>query len=124
MSLHGADVASYQATLNIGDVKSQIKFVIIKATEGLSYVNPYCDMHYQQAKAANVMRGFYHFARNEQGHTAEQEAEYFYNNTKGYIHDGIAVLDWETNTADVAWAKRFLDRFYEQSKLRPAQGQR
>lgn len=58
--LNFIDISSHQADLNLVAVSNSIQGVIVKATEGTSYVNPYCDRHYQQAKNANIMRGFYH----------------------------------------------------------------
>ena len=115
MSLKGIDIASYQASLNLANVKGD--FVIIKATEGTGYVNPYCDTHYQQAKQAGKLRGVYHFASHGD---VNAEAQYFVDNIKGYIKDAILVLDWEgTFTGDVAWAKAWLDKVYALTGVKP-----
>lgn len=99
------DISSYQNTLNLVAAKSTpIQGVIIKATQGTNYVNPYCDMHYEQAKSAGLLRGFYHFAGSG---SPEMEAEYFWNNCRNYFRDGIPVLDWEGNQ-DVDWVNRFV----------------
>ena len=39
MSMTGIDIASHQASLDVTTVPCD--FVIIKATEGVNYVNPY-----------------------------------------------------------------------------------
>ena len=117
MSLHGIDIASYQAGLNAGAIAGD--FVIVKATEGVGYVNPYCDGHYQQAKNAGKKVGVYHFARNT-ANSAEAEASFFLKNIQGYIKNAILVLDWEdSNTSDVAWAKRWLDYVQRETGVRP-----
>ena len=85
------DISIYQATLNLVAVSSSIQGVVIKATQGTTYVNPYCDIHYQQANKCNLLRGFYHFAGNDK---PEAEAEYFWNNCRNYFRDGIPILDW------------------------------
>lgn len=88
-------------------------FVIVKATQGTGYVNPHCDWAYQRAKADGKLRGFYHYAA---GGNPEAEAEYFYNNTKGYTKDGIPVLDWESyqnaSWGNTSWCKRFADKYH------------
>lgn len=89
-------------------VSDSIQGVIVKATEGTSYVNPYCDRHYQQAKSANLLRSFYHFAGNSDPLT---EAAFFYRNVLGYLHDGIPVLDWEGNQT-VDWVNKFVRQFH------------
>lgn len=105
--LNFIDISSYQGILNLVAVSSSIQGVIVKATEGTSYVNPYCDRHYQQAKSANLLRGFYHFASSGD---PLAEAAFFYRNVMGYLHDGIPVLDWEGNQT-VDWVNRFVRQF-------------
>ena len=102
--LNFIDISSYQATLNLVAVSSSIQGVIVKATEGTNYVNPYCDKHYQQAKKCNLLRGFYHFAGTDK---PEAESEYFWNNCRNYFRDGIPILDWEGNQS-VDWVNRFV----------------
>jgi hypothetical protein len=46
-ALNDVDISSYQADLDVRSIAAD--FVIIKATEGTSDVNPDCDKHYQQA---------------------------------------------------------------------------
>jgi GH25 family lysozyme M1 (1,4-beta-N-acetylmuramidase) len=104
MMLNFIDISSYQATLNLVAVSKSIQGVIIKATEGTNYVNPYCDRHYQQAKKCNLLRGFYHFAGTDK---PEAEAEYFWNNCRNYFRDGIPILDWEGDQS-VDWVNRFV----------------
>lgn len=102
--LNFIDISSYQASLSLVAVSNSIQGVIIKATEGTDYVNPYCDKHYQQADKCGLLRGFYHFARTNK---PEAEAEYFWNNCRNYFRDGIPVLDWEGNQS-VDWVNRFV----------------
>ena len=121
------DVASHQHDANTGawtapmrEFWSQAEAVIIKATEGTGYVNPFCDTDYQQAKKDGKPRGFYHYAK---GGDPRAEAEYFYNHTKGYTRDGIPALDWESggNAAwgDTSWCRHFVDRYHELSGIWP-----
>lgn len=106
--LNFIDISSYQDSLNLVAVSSSIQGVVVKATEGTGYVNPYCDRHYQQAKSANLLRGFYHFAGTSD---PLAEAAFFYRNVVGYLHDGIPVLDWEGNQT-VDWVNRFVRQFH------------
>lgn len=111
--LNFIDISSYQADLNLVAVSSSIQGVIVKATEGTSYVNPHCDRHYQQAKSANLLRGFYHFAGSSD---PLAEAAFFYRNVLGYLHDGIPVLDWEGNQT-VDWVNRFVRQFHNLTNI-------
>ena len=108
MSLKGIDISKWQSSLDLS--KIDFDFAIIKATEGKSYVDPYCDKFFQKALKLGKKLGVYHFANNP-SNTAEQEANWFINNTKGYIGKAIPVLDWESkDTSNVAWALEWLER--------------
>lgn len=117
--LKGIDISSYQA--GIEKFGNDIDFVICKATEGIGYVDKYCDTLYQMAKRDGKMLGVYHFARPYlSGNTAEGEAEWFVKNIKGYLNEAILVLDWEAESkSDTAYAKRFLDKVYELTGIKP-----
>ena len=115
MSLFGTDQSTWQPNqVTEGD------FIIVKATEGTGYVDPTCDAKYQMNKAAGKLLGVYHYARPDLGTTAEDEAQYFVDNVKGYIKEAILVLDWESaNKWDVNWAKRWLDKVYQLTGVKP-----
>lgn len=113
--LNFIDISSYQGDLNLVAVSSSIQGVIVKATQGTSYVNPYCDRHYQQAKSADLLRGFYHFAGSSD---PLAEAAFFYRNVIGYLHDGIPVLDWE-GKQPVEWVNKFVHQFHNLTGIWP-----
>lgn len=114
--MNGIDIASYQASLDLSKIKTD--FVIVKATEGIGYVNPYCDSFMQKAMSMGKPVGFYHFARPI--NDAIAEADFFVQNTEGYFGKGIPMLDWEAeNKWDVQWALRWLNRVYEKTGVKP-----
>lgn len=118
MSMNGIDVSNHQNGINLSVVPCD--FVITKATQGTSYINPDCDRAYQQAKATGKCLGVYHYAG---GGGAVAEADFFLKNIQGYIGEAIIVLDWEgyQNSAydqGPAYAKQFLDRIYEKTGVR------
>lgn len=118
MSMNGIDISSHQNGINLSAVPCD--FVITKATQGTSYINPDCDRAYQQAKAAGKCLGVYHYAS---GGGAIAEADFFLKNVQGYIGEAILVLDWEEyqNSAygqGPAYVKQFLDRVYEKTGVR------
>lgn len=100
------DVSSWQTGINVTTTGAEI--VVAKATEGVGYVNPDCDRVVQDALAAGQGVGVYHFAHTE--NDAVSEAQFFIDNTRGYIGKGInPILDWEPNNpGDVAWALTWL----------------
>lgn len=116
MTLNGIDISKWQKGLDLSKIKCD--FVIVKATEGIGYVDPECDRFYQKAKSLGKKLGFYHFARPS--NNAVKEAQYFYQQTKNYFHEAIPVLDWEYKpTSNVAWANAWLDEVYRLSGVRP-----
>lgn len=115
MSLKGIDISNWQKGLDLGAVAGNIDFVIVKATEGLSYVDKSCDRFFQEAKRLGKKVGFYHFARQND---PIAEADFFYKNTKNYFGQAIPVLDWEVDDS-VDWVNRFVNRIHELSGVWP-----
>lgn len=89
--------------------------VIVKATEGSGFVDPYCDSIIQQAIAAGIPWGFYHFAGDRD---AVAEAVHFINNCSNYFGQGIPVLDWEVDQG-IDWVNRFVETVHEQTGVWP-----
>lgn len=117
MSLKGIDISNHQRGLDLS--KIDCDFVIIKATEGKSHVDQYCDGFFQQALSLGKKLGVYHFANNSDN-TAKQEADWFINNTRGYIGKAIPVLDWEDDITDnVPWALEWLQRVEQAYGCKP-----
>lgn len=116
--MYGIDISNWQSDLKIKDIAAQIEFAIVKATEGIGYVDPTCNDFIEQLKASNKLWGFYHFAR---GNDAKQEARYFYENTRNYFTHGIPVLDYETseNISPSAWVESFCKELYKLSGVKP-----
>lgn len=116
MGLNCCDVSNWQAV----GAADGFDGVIIKATEGTGYVDPKCDAHYQRAKEQGKLLGVYHYARNDLGTTPEDEAQFFVDNVRGYIKEAILALDWESVAKwDVNWAKRWLDKVYQLTGVKP-----
>lgn len=107
--LFGIDVSSHQGNINTGGMfdNGKIDFVIAKATEGCTHINPYCDAVMQSAISRNKPCGVYHFARRND---AKGEAQHFVNNCKGYIGKAIPILDYEADALNngVSWALTWL----------------
>ena len=115
--LKGIDISHHQRGIN--NYGSDVDFVIIKATEGVGYVDEQCDRLYQQAKKDGKLLGVYHFARPDLNNSAIAEADWFIKNIQGYIKEAILVLDWESGyLGNVAWAKAFLDRVQEKTGVK------
>ncbi len=116
MALNGIDISNWQAGINLSAVPAD--FVIVKATQGTTYVSPEADTQYQGAKSAGRLLGVYHFAT---GDGAVEEAKFFLSNVQGYLGEAVLFLDWEDAvvTQGVGYAKDFLDYVYQQTGIRP-----
>lgn len=119
-TLYGIDIASYQAGIDLGKVPGD--FVIVKATQGTGYVNPYFTAQIESAIKGGKLIGLYHYAG---GNDARAEAEYFVSKITKYLKSAVLVLDWESiqnrafNKSMVSWCKKWLDRVYELTGVRP-----
>lgn len=117
MSLRVIDAASYQGDLN--QKSMDFDALIVKATEGVDYKNPYCDSEFTEGYNLGKKLGLYHFARNTKN-SAEAEANYFVSQTKGFIGKAIPVLDWEdTDTSNVSWALKWLQTVEKEYGCKP-----
>lgn len=117
MSMKFIDISNWQAGLNVASVVKNggLGAVIVKATEGVGFVDKSCDGFVQQCISNGIRFGFYHFARNND---AADEAEFFRKNTQGYEGKGIPVLDWEDGQS-IAWVNKFVERYHELTGVWP-----
>lgn len=104
-NIPGIDVSRYQGDVDWSKVARQgFRFVFIKATEGIGYVDPYFARNAAEAKAAGLKIGFYHFARPETGNTPTAEAEHYLSTTSRIPADLPHVLDVEGKAASLGRA--------------------
>ncbi len=76
----GIDVSRWQGTIDFSKVKkSGVDIVYIKASEGKSYIDPYFERNYEQAKANNLKVGFYHYVTARSQDAARTQAIFFSN---------------------------------------------
>ncbi len=118
--LKGIDISKYQYDNHIDLNKIKFDFAIVKATEGIGYVDRACDRFVQQLISMGKPWGFYHFARTENNPIAE--AKNFVKNTKNYFHRGIVALDYEPSNAkqsDVHWCSQWLQTVIDETGVIP-----
>lgn len=91
-------------------------FVIVKATQGVTYTHRQCDAIINRCKADGKLWGFYHYAG---GNDPIAEAEFFYNKCRSYFGNGIPCLDWESisnkSWGNSNWCRKFVDKIHELS---------
>lgn len=102
------------AAINFAAVaREEVTKVIIKATQGVEYVNPWLEKDAHGARAAGLDVGYYHFADPSQA-TAQEQAAYFQGKTQGLPRDLGLWLDLEMSGGKSwdelsQWGKDFLD---------------
>ncbi len=89
MTVRGVDVSSYQPA---GYSTKGLGFVFIKATEGLSYVNPKLAAQRATARRAGLTVGYYHYPHIANSPT--HEADYCLSHL-GLAAGDLIALDWE-----------------------------
>lgn len=108
--LKGVDISSFQGEVNFDQLKTEVDFVIIKATEGVGFTDPQFLRNQAEARRIGTPVGYYHFARPDLGNTPESESDWF-KQTIGELKSGeILFLDLEVNFPNsVDWCRGFLD---------------
>lgn len=93
-NIRGIDISNWQTNVNFSKVKSDgIEVIIIKATEGVNFVDKRFEEHYKGAKDQGLKLGFYHFMSDTTN--PKQQAKDFWNAIKDKKFDIIPVLDIE-----------------------------
>ena len=122
MSLNGIDIASYQSKIQPSKLTTT-NFIIVKFTQGTTYLNPYAATQYNMSKKAGKLLGAYHYAT---GKDAIKEAQYFISSLGNRIGECILALDWEgyQNSVfgtgkDVNWCLKFMDEVYRLTNIKP-----
>lgn len=111
------DISNHQgrAGMDLSKVLPSVGGVVCKATEGIGFVDAYCDRFVQTCIRAGKLWGFYHFG----GHnSATSEADFFIRNCLNYFGHGIPILDWE-NGQSVAWVNKFVKHVHDQTGIWP-----
>lgn len=121
--MNGIDVSHWQEGINLTAVPSD--FVIVKATQGISYTDPGYIQRANQTLSLGKQLGFYHFVSTK--YSASDQARHFVNAIKDYVGRAILILDWEDNdqsgeknvSKGTAYAKQFLDAVHALTGVKP-----
>lgn len=120
MSLNGIDISNWQNNINLSVIKTD--FIIVKSSEGIGWTDPSFKKLFKAAKATGKKLGVYHFARPTANNDPVEEADSFISSikTENVIGNAILVLDWEAeNKHNTEWAKKWLDRVYAKTRVKP-----
>lgn len=98
----------------------QSKFVIVKATQGISFTNESFNYAYNRAAADGKCLGTYHYAG---GGDPAAEAQFYFNTVKHTIGKAIPVIDWEeyqnNSWGNKDWVYKFVTKFHELAGIYP-----
>lgn len=124
--INGIDISNHQ---NWQDAFLKQDFVIMKASEGVTYKDTKLDSHYNKLHGStdgkpdkNKLYGFYHFARPENGNSYQKEADHFLSLVGHHAGYAMFVLDVEgsaLNTKYTSWCKNWLDYVYKKTGVKP-----
>ncbi|MFD5558058.1 GH25 family lysozyme [Streptomyces sp. NPDC059578] len=110
--IRGIDVSAYQSSFDTDG----LSFVIVKATEGRSYINPRQTAQAKQARDAGCVVGFYHFLWPG---NIKAQAAYFVEKCASQGSDLLAA-DWEWTGDNTRASNAEKDAFLKEVKrLRP-----
>ncbi|GAA0856890.1 hypothetical protein GCM10008916_08320 [Clostridium nitritogenes] len=94
--LKGIDISVHNGEINWREIKnSDVKVVIIKATEGVDFVDKMLENHYKGANSIGLSVGFYHFMSEKT--SPLQQARDFWNAIKDKKFNVLPCLDIEVN---------------------------
>lgn len=107
--LRAIDISSWQAGIVPSWVDCDV--VIVKATGGTGYENPYWREWADDVLASGKLLAFYHFANDLSWNSASAEAEWFLSHVRDYKGQFVPILDWEGMALNnpVSWAREWLD---------------
>jgi lysozyme len=123
-TIAGADVSSYQPQIDWVKLKAGgIHFVFIKASEGATVRDRCFEMHWQNAKAAGLIRGAYHFYHPSVDPLVQAKV---FSDVIGTLDVGDLppVMDWEVtdgvpSVGDLLNGKIFLDEVQKLTGRKP-----
>ena len=88
--MNGIDISGHQKGIDLAIVPCD--FVIIKATQGVSFISPDFQRQITQALSVGKLTGVYHYAN---GAGVEGEVTHFVSTIAPYLDKVILCLDWE-----------------------------
>lgn len=118
MSLNGIDISNWQAGLDPAAVPGD--FIIVKASEGVSYISPVFRRQADGTLNAGKLLGIYHYVN---GSGAASEAAFFVAQSQPYLGRAVLALDWEkqgnSQWGNVSYLKQVSSEVIARTGVRP-----
>lgn len=118
--MNGIDISGWQRGIKLDRVP--FDFAIVKATEGVGFLNTTCYDFSDTIISLGKCLGLYHYAN---GQDYIKEADHFLEKIQKYIGKAILVLDWESqgNSSfgknDKEWVKNWCDYVFKKTGVKP-----
>lgn len=108
--IKGIDISKWNSDSAVRSAMQdpEVEFVIIKATEGVTYTDPKFMDWYIMAKEYSKQVGFYHYARPE-NNRPEQEVNNFLAAIRFFKEGCFLAVDWEG--ASLKYPRKWLEDF-------------
>ncbi|MDY6985084.1 MAG: GH25 family lysozyme [Candidatus Thermoplasmatota archaeon] len=123
--VEGIDVSHWQGEINWDQVYGSGKrFAFVKASEGISYIDPYFEENMVNGRAAGMLMGAYHFAR-PLDNSAVDEARFFISVIDDYLTEGYMrpTLDIEVGEGEWSyisdWVHEFMNAVRDETGITP-----
>ena len=116
--MNGIDISGHQQGIDLAVVSCD--FVIIKATQGTSFVSPDFKRQITQALSLNKLVGVYHYAT---GADINAQVNHFIETIMPYLGNVIIALDWEgqdnSKFSDYKFCEDMLDLIHRRTSYTP-----
>ena len=125
MRLTGIDISHHNKNMNDLTKIRNFDFVIMKASEGISFFDSMFSKYNEILDESLAIRGAYHYARPDCGNMPEVEAKNFLEKVLPYLKNEnmFLALDVEglaLKVSDIdAWCYRWLEYIYLKTGIRP-----
>lgn len=106
-TISGIDISHHNKIYNWSELKKQIKFCIIKASEGNSFVDPKFNSNWKNCKKNKIICGAYHFF--SPGISAEKQFINYKKHVKLVSKDLPPILDVELKNCDMNEVNKWLE---------------
>ena len=111
------DISHWQTVKSWTKVAKETKCVILKATQGTSYVDPTFYKYRLEARNHDLLVGAYHFA---DGKDVDEECDHFIEKIGTLLEGEFLVLDYEIHLVNpLNWCGKFLNRCEIRTGIRP-----
>lgn len=102
-NIKGIDISHWDGVVDFAKVKaSGVKIIYIKATDGVSGVDPMFEQNYKGALAQGLDIGFYHFFRPLSEVDTLKQVQHFLNTIQGKQFNCRLAIDLETNESNLS----------------------